>query len=89
MDPVTHGLASYALARAAFPRASRTTLVAVVLAGTVADLDRLTATAQGILARSCYSFASIALQASIGPSLFFAGRTDAAMRALEKGLTLE
>jgi len=51
------------------------------------DLDRLTATAQGILARSSYSFACIALQASIGPSLFFAGRTDAALRALEKGLS--
>jgi LuxR family maltose regulon positive regulatory protein len=51
------------------------------------DLDRLTATAQGILARSCYSFACIALQASVGPSLFFAGRTDAALRALEKGVS--
>ncbi len=50
------------------------------------DLDRLTATAQGILARSSYSFASIALHASIGPSLFFAGRTDAALRSLEQGL---
>lgn len=50
------------------------------------ELDRLVATAQGILARSSYSFASIALQASIGPSLFFAGRTDAALRALEQGL---
>jgi ATP/maltotriose-dependent transcriptional regulator MalT len=53
----------------------------------LADLDRLTATAQGILARSCYSFASIGLQSSIGPSLFFAGRSDAALRALEKGLS--
>jgi LuxR family maltose regulon positive regulatory protein len=51
------------------------------------DLDRLTATAQGILARSTYSFASIALQANIGPSLFFAGRTDAALRALDNGLS--
>jgi LuxR family maltose regulon positive regulatory protein len=51
------------------------------------DLDRLTATAQGILARSCYTFASIALHASIGPSLFFAGREGAAVRALEKGLS--
>jgi LuxR family maltose regulon positive regulatory protein len=50
------------------------------------DLDRLTATAQGILARSSFTFASIALQASIGPSLFFAGRSDAALRALEQGL---
>src|ERR1700677_1318172 len=52
----------------------------------LADLDRLAATAQGILARSSFSFASIALHASIGPSLFFAGRTDAALRALELGL---
>jgi LuxR family transcriptional regulator, maltose regulon positive regulatory protein len=51
------------------------------------DLDRLAATAQGILARSSFSFASIALHASIGPSLFFAGRTDAALSALEKGLS--
>jgi LuxR family maltose regulon positive regulatory protein len=50
------------------------------------DLDRLAAAAQGILARSSYSFASIALQASIGPSLFFAGRSDAALRSLEQGL---
>jgi LuxR family transcriptional regulator, maltose regulon positive regulatory protein len=50
------------------------------------ELDRLTAAAQGTLGRSCYSFASIALQAGIGPSLFFAGRTDAALRALEQGL---
>jgi LuxR family maltose regulon positive regulatory protein len=50
------------------------------------ELDKLSATAQGILDRSCYSFASIALQASIGPSLFFAGRTDSARRALELGL---
>jgi LuxR family maltose regulon positive regulatory protein len=53
----------------------------------LADLDRLTATAQGILARSSYTFASIALQASIGPSLYFAGRSDAALRSLEKGLS--
>jgi LuxR family transcriptional regulator, maltose regulon positive regulatory protein len=51
------------------------------------ELDRLAATAQGILARSSFSFASIALHASIGPSLFFAGRTDAALSALEKGLS--
>jgi membrane-bound metal-dependent hydrolase YbcI (DUF457 family) len=43
MDPVTHGLASYALTRATFPRASRATLVGAVLAGTAADLDQLTA----------------------------------------------
>jgi inner membrane protein len=41
MDPITHGLASYALARAAFPRVSRATLAGAVLAGTAADLDGL------------------------------------------------
>jgi LuxR family maltose regulon positive regulatory protein len=50
------------------------------------DLDRLTAKAQGLVARSSLGFASIALQASIGPSLFFAGRSDAATRSLEQGL---
>jgi membrane-bound metal-dependent hydrolase YbcI (DUF457 family) len=43
MDPITHGLASYALARATFPRASRATIAGAVLAGTAADLDRLSA----------------------------------------------
>ncbi len=41
MDPVTHGFASYALARTTFPRASRATLAGAVLAGTAADLDQL------------------------------------------------
>ena len=43
MDAFTHGLASYAITRAAFPRASRTTLLAAVLAGAAADLDQLSA----------------------------------------------
>lgn len=41
VDALTHGLASYALTRALFPRASRITATGVVLAGTVADLDGL------------------------------------------------
>ncbi|HXN51594.1 MAG TPA: metal-dependent hydrolase [Candidatus Acidoferrum sp.] len=41
MDALTHGLASYSITRAAFPRASRTTLTAAILAGAAADLDRL------------------------------------------------
>jgi inner membrane protein len=41
MDPVTHGLASFALARACFPRASRVTIAGAVLAGAAADLDHL------------------------------------------------
>src|SRR5712672_3151262 len=45
MDPFTHGLASYSITRAVFPRASRTTVIAAILAGSAADLDRLSASA--------------------------------------------
>src|SRR5882762_9876601 len=41
MDAFTHGLASYSITRAVFPRASRTTMMAAILAGSAADLDRL------------------------------------------------
>ena len=39
MDPITHGLASYVLKRAAFPRLARPAMFAMVIAGTIADLD--------------------------------------------------
>ncbi len=41
MDPLTHGLASFAVTRAFSPQASRATVVAAVVTGTVADLDWL------------------------------------------------
>jgi inner membrane protein len=41
MDPVTHALVSYALKRAAFPRVTRPVTLAIVVAGTLADLDLL------------------------------------------------
>ena len=41
MDPLTHALASYALKRAAFPRLARPATLAMIVAGTVADLDSL------------------------------------------------
>jgi membrane-bound metal-dependent hydrolase YbcI (DUF457 family) len=41
MDPLTHALASYTLKRAAFPRTSRSTTIAMLLAGTIADIDLL------------------------------------------------
>jgi membrane-bound metal-dependent hydrolase YbcI (DUF457 family) len=43
MDPLTHALASYTLKRAAFPRAARSVTIAMLIAGTIADLDSLTA----------------------------------------------
>lgn len=39
MDPLTHALASYSLKRVAFPRAPRSATLAILLAGTIADLD--------------------------------------------------
>ena len=43
MDAFTHGLASYSVTRAAFPRASRWTGLAAILAGMTANLDQLSA----------------------------------------------
>jgi membrane-bound metal-dependent hydrolase YbcI (DUF457 family) len=45
MDAFTHGLASYSITRALFPRASRATMTAAVLAGSVANLDYISADA--------------------------------------------
>lgn len=42
MDPATHALASFALARGLFPRRQWSFVLGVVLAGTLADLDLLT-----------------------------------------------
>ena len=41
MDPITHGLASFALKRGLFPRIERPVLISMLLAGTFADLDWL------------------------------------------------
>jgi len=43
MDPLSHALGSYLLKRAAFPRLGRPATVAMVLAGTIADVDLLSA----------------------------------------------
>jgi inner membrane protein len=41
VDPLTHALASYTLKRAAFPRLTRPVTIAMLIAGTVADIDSL------------------------------------------------
>lgn len=51
----------------------------------LADTERLHALVQGMLRRSVYCFASVGLQASVGPALFLAGRTAAARLVLEQG----
>jgi inner membrane protein len=43
MDVVSHGLASYALTRAIFPRISRVAIAGVIVAGLVADVDIVSA----------------------------------------------
>ena len=43
MDPLTHGLASYVLKRAAFSRLPRAATIAVIIAGSIADIDLLSA----------------------------------------------
>src|SRR5438477_6373132 len=43
MDPFTHALASYTLKRAAFPRVPRFTTTAMLVAGTISDIDLLSA----------------------------------------------
>jgi hypothetical protein len=41
MDPVTHGLASFAVARAFFPRAPGAVTLLAIIGGTIADIDWL------------------------------------------------
>jgi len=41
MDPLTHALASYTLKRAAFPRLPRLGTIAMLITGTIADVDLL------------------------------------------------
>jgi inner membrane protein len=43
MDAFTHGLASYSITRALFPRASRGTVIGVLIAGSAANLDYISA----------------------------------------------
>jgi LuxR family maltose regulon positive regulatory protein len=49
------------------------------------ELERISATAQGMLKRSTYCLAEVGLQAAIGPSLFLLGRANDARRVLEQG----
>src|SRR5260370_40821802 len=41
MDPLTHALASYSLKRVACPRLPRSPTIAMIIAGTIADIDSL------------------------------------------------
>src|SRR5690349_16033666 len=82
MDPLTHALASYTLKRSAFPRAPRTTTIAMLLAGTLADLDFLRAyvspSAYLTFYRTCFHSLLAALLISGLVSLPFVLRKPAA-----------
>lgn len=52
----------------------------------LANLDALAAKAQGVTERSGYPLSHIVYHANVGPSLFFAGKVDAAQRVLEEGV---
>jgi len=65
MDPITHGLASYVLTRAVFPRASQVTFAGAVLAGTAADLDQLSAYAGPSAFLACYRTFTHSVAASV------------------------
>lgn len=52
------------------------------------DLEQLWLAVKGVESRSPYVFLVPALRADLGPSLFFAGKTDAARQALQEGLDL-
>src|SRR5229473_6598787 len=73
MDPLTHALASYTLKRAAFPRATRSATIAILAAGTFADLDNLSAyfgpSAFLVMYRTYFHSIAAAVLFSILPSL--------------------
>ncbi len=68
MDPLTHALASFAATRTFFPRAPREAVLAAVLAGTVADLDRFS----GFLGPAAYFAAHRAYSHSVPAAVLIA-----------------
>jgi membrane-bound metal-dependent hydrolase YbcI (DUF457 family) len=71
MDALTHGLASYSLTRAAFPRASRATLIAAIFAGSAANLDQLSATLSPSAFLDWYRTATHSILATFGIAIVF------------------
>jgi inner membrane protein len=72
MDVLTHGLASYSVTRAAFPRASRAALLAAILAGAVADVDYFSANAGPSAFLAWYRTATHSILGTLGIVATFA-----------------
>jgi inner membrane protein len=80
MDPLTHGLASFALKRAFFPKAERPVLISMLLAGALVDLDWLSS----LLGPSIFLKWNGGPLHSIVASLFLALLISIAIRAYAK-----
>jgi membrane-bound metal-dependent hydrolase YbcI (DUF457 family) len=80
MDAFTHGLASYSITRAAFPGASRPTVVAAIVAGCTANLDQLSATAGPSAFLDWYRTITHSVLGTLGIALVFSVVTALATR---------
>jgi membrane-bound metal-dependent hydrolase YbcI (DUF457 family) len=80
MDAVTHGLASYSITRAAFPTASRTTMLAAILAGSAANLDQLSASINPSVFLDCYRTATHSIIGTLGIVIVFSAAAAIAGR---------
>ena len=71
MDVFTHGLASYSITRAVFPRASRATLIAAILGGAAADLDQLSAGVSPSAFLDCHRTYTHSILGTLGIAIVF------------------
>src|ERR1700686_402383 len=80
MDALTHGLASYSVTRAAFPRASRVTLLAAIIAGSAANLDQLSASVSASVFLGWYRTALHSVVGTVGIAIIFSAAAAFASR---------
>lgn len=80
MDAFTHGLASYSITRAAFPSASRATMVAAILGGSAANFDQLTASVSPSAYLDWYRTVTHSIVGSLGIAIVFSVAAGLATR---------
>lgn len=71
MDALTHGLASYSITRAAFPKASRVTMIAAILGGSAANLDQLSTSFGPYAFLDWYRTATHSIVGTLGIAIVF------------------
>jgi membrane-bound metal-dependent hydrolase YbcI (DUF457 family) len=84
MDALTHGLASYSITRAAFPRVSRATLLAAIVAGSAANLDELSIAVSPSAFLAWYRTVTHSVIATIGIAVVFSAAAVLATRGRAK-----